>query len=166
MIQWLHISDLHFQPNTDPDQENLIGALLADCNSRKIQADFVVATGDFHNFWDTGNYLTSWRFLHTLMETLGLDMTRDLFLVPGNHDVNPVEGPDPVEAFLNQAQVGCTDLNYAYTLTKHPNLLNPLLERFRSYRAMASALLPVYAAGGPDPAGVHAIGRTGSTFCI
>ena len=155
MIQWLHISDLHFQPNTDPDQENLIGALLADCNSRKIQADFVVATGDFHNFWDTGNYLTSWRFLHTLMETLGLDMTRDLFLVPGNHDVNPVEGPDPVEAFLNQAQVGCTDLNYAYTLTKHPNLLNPLLERFRSYRAMASALLPVYAAGGPDPAGVH-----------
>ena len=59
MIQWLHISDLHFQPNTDPDQENLIGALLADCNSRKIQADFVVATGDFHNFWDTGNYLTS-----------------------------------------------------------------------------------------------------------
>ena len=159
MIQWLHISDLHFQPNTDPDQENLIGALLADCNSRKIQADFVVATGDFHNFWDTGNYLTSWRFLHTLMETLGLDMTRDLFLVPGNHDVNPVEGPDPVEAFLNQAQVGCTDLNYAYTLTKHPNLLNPLLERFRSYRAMASALLPVYAAGGPDPAGVH--GRPG-----
>lgn len=155
MVQWLHISDLHFQPNTDPDQESLIRALLADCRSRKIQADFVAATGDFHNFWDTGNYLASWRFLHTLMEALGLDITRDLFLVPGNHDVNPVEGADPVQAFLTQAQADCRDLHYACTLTKHGDLLNPLLERFRSYRAMAGALLPVYGADGLDPAGVH-----------
>ena len=132
MVQWLHISDLHFQPNTDPDQESLIRALLADCRSRKIQADFVAATGDFHNFWDTGNYLASWRFLHTLMEALGLDITRDLFLVPGNHDVNPVEGADPVQAFLTQAQADYRDLHYACTLTKHGDLLNPLLERFRS----------------------------------
>ena len=155
MVQWLHISDLHFQPNTDPDQESLIRALLADCRSRKIQADFVAATGDFHNFWDTGNYLASWRFLHTLMEALGLDITRDLFLVPGNHAVNPVEGADPVQAFLTQAQADCRDLHYACTLTKHGDLLNPLLERFRSYRAMAGALLPVYGADGLDPAGVH-----------
>lgn len=151
MVQWLHISDLHFQPNTDPDQESLIRALLADCRSRKIQADFVAATGDFHNFWDTGNYLASWRFLHTLMEALGLDITRDLFLVPGNHDVNPVEGADPVQAFLTQAQADCRDLHYACTLTKHGDLLNPLLERFRSYRAMAGALLPVYGADGLGP---------------
>ena len=155
MVQWLHISDLHFQPNTDPDQESLIRALLADCRSRKIQADFVAATGDFHNFWDTGHYLASWRFLHTLMEALGLDITRDLFLVPGNHDVNPVEGADPVQAFLTQAQADYRDLHYACTLTKHGDLLNPLLERFRSYRAMAGALLPVYGADGLDPAGVH-----------
>ena len=155
MIQWLHISDLHFQPNIDPDQENLVCALLADCKNRKIQADFVVATGDFHNFWDTGNYLPSWKFLHILIKTLGLDITQDLFLVPGNHDVNPAEEPDPVHAFLTQAQAECTDLNYAYTLTKHPDLLNPLLERFRNYRAMTKALLPVYQTGGPDPVGVH-----------
>ena len=55
MVQWLHISDLHFQPNTDPDQESLIRALLADCRSRKIQADFVGGTGGFHciTVWDT-----------------------------------------------------------------------------------------------------------------
>lgn len=155
MIQWLHISDLHFLPNTDPDQENLTHALLTDCKNRKIQADFVVATGDFHNFWDTGNYLTSRRFLHTLMDALRLDMTQDLFLVPGNHDVNPVEGPDPVQAFLAQGQEDCTSPDYACTLMKHRDLLDPLLERFRGYRAMAGALLPVYEAGGPDPAGVH-----------
>ncbi len=62
MVQWLHISDLHFQPNTDPDQESLIRALLADCRSRKIRRTSWRQPGISTTFWDTGNYLASWRF--------------------------------------------------------------------------------------------------------
>ena len=63
MYRWLHISDLHFKISGDPDQENMVTAILNACKSGKIRADFVVATGDFHNYPDGDNFEISKKFL-------------------------------------------------------------------------------------------------------
>ena len=87
MISWLHISDLHMKKGNDADQQNSCSTFLRACREGSIQADFVVATGDFHNYWDTGDYSMSRKFLIQLMDALHLDIQEDLFMVPGNHDI-------------------------------------------------------------------------------
>lgn len=164
MIWWLHITDLHLKKGGDADQQNFCEALLKSCIEQKIKADFVVATGDFHNFKDFGDYCASLDFLPKLMAALHLDIEKDLFMVPGNHDVDGASHAENVKAFLAcaepQAAECVADLNgdYAATLTAEPVMLQAILGDFDSYRKLASTLIPVYqkgTAGYQDPAGVH-----------
>lgn len=164
MIWWLHITDLHLEKGGDADQQNFCGALLKSCTEQKIKADFVVATGDFHNFQDSGNYCASLDFLPKLMTALHLDIEKDLFMVPGNHDVDGADHAENVKAFLICAEpqaMECTsapESDYAATLTARPDLLQTIMEDFNNYRKLAGALIPIYQKGTvdyQDPAGVH-----------
>lgn len=160
MIRWLHISDLHMKNDNDADQQNFCDSLINDCIEKRIQADFVVATGDFHNFWDSGQYGISPSFFQKLMKVLGLNIETDLFIIPGNHDVEAGNRKAAVQKFLSFAKEDAVeriikspeklidhDLDYAYTLTKHPELLRELLLDFKGYREMAGKLLQVYQEG-------------------
>lgn len=126
VIWWLHITDLHLKKGGDADQQNFCEALLKSCTEQKIKADFVVATGDFHNFQDSGDYRASMDFLPKLMAALHLDIEKDLFMVPGNHDVDGADHTENVEAFLAYAKLQATectsapDGDYAATLTVRP----------------------------------------------
>lgn len=173
MIRWLHISDLHMKKRMDADQQNVCMALLKDCKNRRIQADFVVATGDFHNFWDVGDYKEIREFLPELMMALGVDIEKNLFLVPGNHDIRDSVGAavskrtEAIQRFLESAiPAGQTfqedltdkDRDYARVITQQPELLQILLEAFQDYRNMASSLISVYGRDHEqptDPAAVH-----------
>ena len=171
MVWWLHISDLHMKNDNDADQQNFCGALLKDCIEKRIHADFVVATGDFHNFWDSGQYSISQSFLQKLMKALGLNIQTDLFIIPGNHDVEAGNRKATVQKFLsfakedaverllkNSEKLADYDYDYAYTLTKHPELLRELLLVFNDYREMAGNLLQVYQEGidsSLNPADIH-----------
>ncbi|WP_279235171.1 metallophosphoesterase [Acetobacterium paludosum] len=54
--------------------------------------NFVIVTGDFDNYSKTKTFEKSADFLKRLMETLELEITKDLFIVPGNHDCcTPIE---------------------------------------------------------------------------
>lgn len=160
MVRWLHISDLHLKNDNDADQQNFCDSLINDCIEKRIHADFVVATGDFHNFWDSGQYSISQSFFHKLMKALGLNIETDLFIIPGNHDVEAGNRKATVQKFLSFAKedavelilkspekLADNDLDYAYTLTKHPELLRELLLDFKSYCEMAGKLLQVYQEG-------------------
>ena len=46
----------------------------------------VIVTGDFHDFIDRTDFSLAKEFLRQLIDTLGLDIRKDLFVVPGNHD--------------------------------------------------------------------------------
>lgn len=160
MIRWLHISDLHMKKDNDADQQNFCDSLIQDCIEKRICADFVVATGDFHNFWDSGEYDRSLSFFQRLMKVLGLNIETDLFIIPGNHDVEAGNHKETVQKFLSFAkndaakrilkspeELADHDCDYAYTLTKHPELLRELLADFRGYREMSGKLLQVYQEG-------------------
>lgn len=83
MIRWLHISDLHI--SNKADWNNFKTELMNRC--KKIgKINLVIVTGDFHNFVEKNDFSLAKEFLKYLIETLGLDIRKDLFVVPGNHD--------------------------------------------------------------------------------
>lgn len=83
MIRWLHISDLHIKDRAD--WNNFERELLEKCKEfGKI--NIIIVTGDFHNFCEKENFILAKEFLVRLTEQLELDINKDLFIVPGNHD--------------------------------------------------------------------------------
>lgn len=173
MIQWLHIADLHLKNKSDADQQNFCNALLKDCAEQRIKADFVVAVGDFHNIKDTDSesYAASQNFLQKLMKALNLDIQKDLFMVPGNHDVaaKGKERTENVQMFLFAAKLDDGEtarskepadqgVNYGREPSKKSELLQKLLADFDGYRKMAGTLIQSYQEGADgclDSACVH-----------
>ena len=91
MIYMLHISDLHFVKNAAAYNT---AEILRQETKEKVKdipqgKKLLIVTGDFHNFADT-DYTKAEAFLKGLVDDMGLDMEKDVFVVPGNHDVgNP-----------------------------------------------------------------------------
>ena len=93
-IEILHLSDLHLMLSAEG--ENLRSALRTFAREhfaplpegRKL----LVLTGDFHNFG--GDYEIAREFLPALFEDMGLEKTKDVFMVPGNHDVDGASKDD------------------------------------------------------------------------
>ena len=48
--------------------------------------NIIIVTGDFHNFCEKEKFILAKEFLARLTEQLELDINKDLFIVPGNHD--------------------------------------------------------------------------------
>jgi|GEM_PF-1700619 len=88
MIYILHISDLHLVVN--PDWNNMKNAILNSVKD-KLQnvpkgEKLLIITGDFHNFKEN-SYDQTENFLPELFDAMGIEPDKDVFVVPGNHDV-------------------------------------------------------------------------------
>ena len=88
MIHLLHISDLHLvsNPNWNNMSEAILAAVKEKLRNVPPQDRLLVITGDFHNFAQ-GNYALAKIFLDKLIEAMQIDRKTDVFLIPGNHDV-------------------------------------------------------------------------------
>lgn len=88
MIRWLHISDLHL------GDDEMISSLLRDelprfLREQNFQFNYLFVTGDIRTAYLKSNDFTREMagFLKSLCEDAGV-ATNNLFIVPGNHDVN------------------------------------------------------------------------------
>ena len=138
MIRWLHISDLHICEQAD--WNNYKKELYKKCKEvGKI--DFVIVTGDFHDFEDKNDFHVTADFLKNLViDELGLDISRDLFMVPGNHDgVTELEGR---KIFVRDARSNPTDME-----------VDKLLKMFADYESFVKSVIPDYPV--EHPAAVH-----------
>jgi 3',5'-cyclic AMP phosphodiesterase CpdA len=90
-LTWLHLSDLHFRESRAYDENIVLQALLRDVTERirddGLRPDFAVITGDLAFSGKPAEYALATRFLDELLKTTGLSR-QQLFLVPGNHDVD------------------------------------------------------------------------------
>lgn len=77
-IKWLQISDLHIRTSSEQDM------LLEDLMCIK-DVDFLVVTGDLRAFG--ASYDITRILLHRLVDAFCIEKN-DVFIVPGNHDVN------------------------------------------------------------------------------
>lgn len=140
MVRWLHISDLHIVDKAD--WNNFEKELIKKCQEYG-KIDLVVVTGDFHNFSDGNDFHMTAYFLRRLLENLGLDMERDLFVVPGNHD-----GIDIVQDknfFIRSAK--------GNPFEDTERWVKALLAAFQSYESFVKELIPNYPV--EHPASVH-----------
>lgn len=80
-IRWLHISDLHYDREMTGDWP----VRQEDFPDKDI--DFIVFAGDLRTYGR--DYNEGKRFLTGLAERYDLNPTEDIFIVPGNHDVDP-----------------------------------------------------------------------------
>ena len=61
----------------------------------------LVITGDFHNFIQD-NFVYAEEFVLSLVKAMGIDLEKDVFVIPGNHDVsNNIPGEVDREALLD-----------------------------------------------------------------
>lgn len=140
-MKWLHLSDLHIRDNAD--WNIYVKDLIKLCED-KGPIDLVIVTGDFHNFNDKSDFSKSSQFLKELIEKLKLDISKDLFLVPGNHD-----GSFPIakfkEAFAEHIKSDCANIN--------PEEWKELVLQFDAYEKFVHGLIKDY----PEkhPARVH-----------
>lgn len=88
MIYMLHISDLHFVKNAASYNTAEILRREAKEKVKDIPRGkkLLIVTGDFHNFSDK-DYSRAEAFLTHLVKDMGLEMSEDVFVIPGNHDV-------------------------------------------------------------------------------
>lgn len=86
-VSWLHISDLHLFPEADTTLMLEDYSVLAN----SISPQFLIVTGDFRHKNYQANFSYAKKYLEVLMDVFGIDK-KDVFLVPGNHDVNHYEG--------------------------------------------------------------------------
>ena len=89
-MKWLHISDLHFNnAEENGNLDTIIDKLIETIIEEHIEAEFLFITGDFR-------YATAKNIIvdniasqiNKLMQAANIESSNNLFLVPGNHDID------------------------------------------------------------------------------
>ncbi len=140
MIRWLHISDLHIKNKAD--WNNYRKELLKK-SSEIGKINLVIVTGDFHDFSDGVNFENAKSFLQELIKKLELDISNDLFLIPGNHD--GVTSIADKKLYVSAARNNPLDMDKAW--------IDKLLNSFQAYESFVKELIPDYPV--EHPAEVH-----------
>ena len=101
MIKILHISDLHFY--RDAQAFNMRKILLKEAEEAfsGLNEKLLIVTGDFHNF-SSKDFNDAKRFLEKLFNAMKIEPSKDVFVVPGNHDAGNADmlrsaGIDPLD---------------------------------------------------------------------
>ncbi|MCX6028223.1 MAG: SAV_2336 N-terminal domain-related protein [Chloroflexi bacterium] len=91
ILSWLHLSDLHFRAEDALNRKVVLDALWQDIKDRMkdgLRPDFIAFTGDVAWQGQEEEYrLAEEYFFKPLLATTGLT-PNELFIVPGNHDVD------------------------------------------------------------------------------
>lgn len=123
--KWLHISDIHIYDCTD--WNFMLGGF--EKLAKKLKPDFLVVTGDFRHKVDQPSYDKALDFLNHIVRIFNLNK-EDVFLVPGNHDVDDLPLRNVVIEHI-VPKIG--DNPDAYTAFMHTGSESSLEKAFDSY---------------------------------
>lgn len=132
----LHISDFHFEPNVQYDQDIIINGLLEkikEMNKTEWQPDLILCTGDIAYSGKPHEYKPAKDFLNKLLKTTGLTKQK-LLAVPGNHDVDWDEPSAILEIELNKDEDSDNFL-------ESPNILKSALKKLHEYQKFSQDYL-------------------------
>lgn len=137
MIKILQLSDLHIKSDS---YENNFSRLLLRTTKEEFASlprgkKLLIITGDFH-LYNEIDYHKTFDFLKTLSDTMGIDRKEDLFIIPGNHDVNPSEEKREKINQDNLVKAVKSDIS----LLQEDTYIDMLLERFNKYAAFCRSL--------------------------
>lgn len=92
-MKWLHLSDLHFNPNVDgTDSIFLRNNLIKFLKNNGIVVDKIFITGDFRDALlqddSDENAEIIAKYIFEIADSVGIKDVSNILLVPGNHDIN------------------------------------------------------------------------------
>lgn len=97
-MRWLHLSDIHFNPNSETNRntKQLRRKLVQYIKDNQLKADEIFITGDFRNALspcsDEQNLVSETiDFILEIAEQAGIDDRTHIHIVPGNHDLKRCE---------------------------------------------------------------------------
>lgn len=143
---WLHVSDLHVFPEADT-------TLMLDDYvelAKIISPEFLVVTGDFrHKRYET-NFSLARDYLEMLISIFSINK-QDVFLLPGNHDVDYYDGrADAISDICLRSEEGHYNVYSKYQLSKGFCDYNDFVREFyRGTDVVDSRII--------DPSGVHCV---------
>ena len=112
-VTWLHVSDMHLTQTRSYDHDVVLTALLESVrdvkDNQKWKPDLIFATGDIAGKGDVGVFkggenAPATKFFNALLEASGVDR-KNLFIVPGNHDVERKKGIGLVRTLETQTDI-------------------------------------------------------------
>lgn len=114
---WVQISDLHVFKSTD-----LKIMLKAYENLAKVvRPDFLIVTGDYRHKRKNISYQEAMFFLNNVVDIFGLKK-KDVFLVPGNHDVDDFEFREEIITTVRSKIESNADAYSEYMKNDHKDL--------------------------------------------
>ena len=120
---WLQLSDLHIFESTDWN-------IMLDSYSKLaevIKPDFLIITGDYRHKKHNTDYTFALKFLNKLVEIFKINKS-DVFLVPGNHDVNDYHLRNEIITTINESINTNPDIYYNYMNDNTTDLRNAFAE--------------------------------------
>jgi ppGpp synthetase/RelA/SpoT-type nucleotidyltranferase/calcineurin-like phosphoesterase family protein len=148
VIRILHVSDVHFGVNDPKGEQALItDALIKAVDRDKLDPDIVIFSGDLAFSGKAAQFKMGEDWLRRLCE---LAPRAELFIVPGNHDVERTKVPGP--HLLHAA--GSKEKSYYDWKNGITNTFPPHLQDFFAWLKTASAVLPIRGNWKP-PFGFH-----------
>ena len=141
---YIHLSDLHFGQETGSDlhlHQDVRERLIEDAKSltareSKSGVDGVIVTGDIAFSGKQNQYKQAGEWIERLRKAVGCGL-KDVFLVPGNHDVDRDEISSACEALLAKINECGEEQLELYLQDRLDSEV--LYRRFKSYRAFAEA---------------------------
>ena len=132
MLTWLHISDLHFRASQAYNANVVLKALLADIQGRiqndGLRPDFIAVTGDIAFSSQLQEYRFAAEFFDRLLSVTGVPKEQ-LFLVPGNHDVDR----KLITARARATGAALTDRDKVNTFLATDQQRELIMKRFKAY---------------------------------
>lgn len=146
MASWLHVSDLHVFPEADTTM------MLDDYVelAKIISPEFLIVTGDFrHKKYET-NFSFARNYLELLIRIFSINK-KDVFLLPGNHDVNFYDGrADAISDICLHSKEGHYNVYSKYSLNKGFCDYDNFVREFYKDTDISDSRIK-------DPSGVHCV---------
>lgn len=107
-ISWIHLSDIHATDKRVPLQLELFRSLpkaIEKCvDIARVQPDFLFVTGDLTDQGNEGGFRRAWDLINTISVQQQIP-NENVFVVPGNHDIDLNMLPDEIDDVYNASQV-------------------------------------------------------------
>jgi predicted MPP superfamily phosphohydrolase len=132
----LHLSDFHFKPNFQYDQDIILNDLLkkiSEMNKSEWQPDLILCTGDIAYSGKPSEYKSARDFLDQLLKITGVTKEK-LIAVPGNHDVDWDE-PSPI------LEIELSKDEDSDNFFESPNILKSVLKKLHGYQKFSQDYL-------------------------
>jgi len=127
----LHISDIHLESQIQTNKDKVLSTFLRDLPKfmkGEWHPDLIICTGDVAFSGKISEYEVAKCFFDELLKITGLTK-KELFIVPGNHDVDP----DVAVSFPNNLRERLAREGSDF-LFESPDLLKKFLKKFHGYQ--------------------------------